>query len=91
MLILLFSLFTHAEEPSASITVTDSRYEEIYFEEPRVKCNVPCSFEQDTSQVFVEANGKHRTWLKAGKVTGIYKKVQKYKSLSKFSQKIQKI
>ncbi len=72
MLILLFSLFTHAEEPRASITVTDSRYEEIYFEEPRVKCSVPCSFEQDTSQIFVEANAKHRTWLKAGKVTGIY-------------------
>ena len=72
MLVLLFSLFTHAEEPSASIVVSDSRYEEIYFEDPRVLCDVPCSFEQDTSTVFVEANRKHRTWLKTGKVTGIY-------------------
>ena len=72
MLVLLFSLFSQAEEPSASIVVSDSRYEEIYFEEPRVLCDVPCSFEQDTSTVFVEANRKHRTWLKTGKVTGIY-------------------
>ena len=36
MLVLLFSLFSQAEEPSASIVVSDSRYEEIYFEEPRV-------------------------------------------------------
>jgi len=72
MLVLLFSLFTHAEEPTVSITVTDSRYEEIYFEEPRVMCSVPCSFEQDTSSIFVEANSKHRAWLKTGKVMGVY-------------------
>ena len=72
MLVLLFSLFTHAEEPAASITVTDSRYEEIYFEEPRVICTVPCSFEQDTSSIFVEANRHHRTWYRHGKIAGIY-------------------
>ena len=69
---LLFANNAGPEEPTASITVTDSRYEEIYFEEPRVICTVPCSFEQDTSQIFVEANQKHKTWLKVGKVTGIY-------------------
>jgi len=72
MFLLLFGLFSSAEEPSASITVTDSRYEEIYFEEPRVICTVPCSFEQDTSSIFVEANRHHRTWYKYGKITGIY-------------------
>jgi hypothetical protein len=72
MLVLLFSLFTHAEEPTASITVTDSRYEEIYFEEPRVMCSAPCSFEQDTSIIFVEANRHHKAWLKTGKVMGVY-------------------
>ena len=72
MLLLLFSLFSQADVPSATITVTDTRYEEIYFEEPRVICDVPCSFEQDTSTIFVEANKKHRAWLKTGKVTGIY-------------------
>ena len=58
MLLLLFSLFSQADVPSATITVTDTRYEEIYFEEPRVICDVPCSFEQDTSTIFVEANKK---------------------------------
>ncbi len=72
MLILLFSLFSNAEDYNASIVVSDTRYEEIYFEEPRVLCEVPCSFEEDTAVVFVEANKKHRAWLKSGKVTGIY-------------------
>jgi hypothetical protein len=72
MLILLFSLLSQAQEPTVSITVTDSRYEEIYFEKPRVICSVPCSFEQDTSSIFVEANSKHRSWLKTGKVIGVY-------------------
>jgi len=74
---LLLSNLLFAEDPGqrethAQITVTDSMYEEIYFEKPRVTCSVPCSFEQDTSSIFVEANSKHRSWLKAGKVTGIY-------------------
>lgn len=72
MLILLFSLFVHAEEPAASITVTDSRYEEIYFEKPKVICAIPCSFEQDTSSIFVEANRHHRAWYRHGKIAGIY-------------------
>ena len=72
MLLFLLSLFATAEEPVASITVTDSRYEEIYFDEPRVMCETPCSFDQDTSSIFVEANSKHRTWLKSGTVSAIY-------------------
>ena len=69
-------LFANGDEKNsdahAHIVVEDNRFEEIYFEEPRVICEGPCSFEQDTSTVFVEANRKHRTWLKSGKVVGIY-------------------
>ena len=74
MLLFLLNIFAAAEEPTATITVTDSRYEEIYFEEPSVMCTTPCSFDQDTTSIFVEANSKHRTWLKNGKVTAIYNK-----------------
>ncbi len=59
-------------EPSLTITVTDSVYEEIYYEEPRVMCSVPCSFEQDTTSIFIEANRKHLSWYKHGKISGIY-------------------
>jgi hypothetical protein len=69
---LLFANDAGPTEAQAHIMVEDSRYEEIYFEEPRVMCEVPCSFEQDTSSIFVEANRKHKTWLKSGKVTGVY-------------------
>lgn len=62
----------NSEEAAAHIVVEDGRYEEIYFEEPRVMCETPCSFDQDTSSIFVEANSKHKTWLKAGKVIGVY-------------------
>ena len=73
MLTLLFSFLTaSAEVPAASIVVTDSRYEEIYFEDPRVMCNVPCSFDQDTSTIFVEANRHHKSWVKKAKISGIY-------------------
>ena len=72
MLLLLLGLIAYAEEPALSIVVSDTRYEEIYMEEPRVICEMPCAFDQDTSLIFVEANRKHRTWLKAGKVSTVY-------------------
>ena len=72
MLLLLSSFFVMAEEPALSIVVNDSRYEEIYMEEPRVMCESPCAFDQDTSLIFVEANRQHRAWLKTGKISGIY-------------------
>ena len=73
MLFLLFSFLTaKAEEPAATIVVTDSRYEEVFFEDPRVMCSSPCSFDQDTSTVFVEVNRHHKSWLKNGEITGIY-------------------
>ena len=72
MLLLLLSLFAMAEEPALSIVVSDGRYEEIYMEEPRVMCESPCAFDQDTSLIFVEANRKHRTWFKAGTISGVY-------------------
>ncbi len=71
-MIYLLSFLALADEPSMTITVTDSKYEEIYFEEPRVICSVPCSFEHDTNSIFVEANKKHRGWLKSGEISGIY-------------------
>jgi hypothetical protein len=72
MFFLLLSLFSKADEPSATITVTDTRYEEIYFEDPRVICDTPCTFDQDTSVIFIEANRKHTTWFKQGKVAAVY-------------------
>lgn len=61
-----------AQEPNMSITVNASRYQEVYMEDPRVICTTPCSFDQDTSLVFLEANRKHKTWYKKGNITGIY-------------------
>ena len=72
MLLLLGSLLAGAEEPALSIVVSDSPYEEIYMEEPRVICTVPCMFEQDSSLIFVEANRNHHTWFRSGKVSAIY-------------------
>jgi len=72
LLLLLFSLFSAAEEPDMSITVTDSQYERIYMMKPKVVCSLPCSYEKDTSIIFVEANRHHRAWYKFGKIKGIY-------------------
>ena len=72
MLLLLFSLFSAAEEPDMSITVTDSQYERIYMMKPKVICSSGCSFERDTSTIFVEANRHHRTWYRFGEIGGIY-------------------
>tara|TARA_Y100001970_G_scaffold293783_1_gene443167 strand:+ start:3168 stop:3830 length:663 start_codon:yes stop_codon:yes gene_type:complete len=61
-----------AQEPNMSITVNASRYQEVYMEDPRVICTTPCSFDQDTSLVFIEANRKHNTWYKGGDITAVY-------------------
>ncbi len=75
MLILLINLFAMAmatpTEPM-EIVVSDTVEEEIYFEEPVVLCDEPCHFENDTSAVFVQANSKHRSWLKDKKVGAVY-------------------
>lgn len=71
MLILLGFLFAVAGEPP-EIIVSDTVDEEIYFQKPSVICDEPCHFEQDTSIVFVEANRKHRAWLKERKIRAIY-------------------
>ena len=75
MVLTLLSLImsiASAQEPALTIVVTDSIYEEIYFEDPRVICSSPCMFEQDSSIIFVEANRNHKAWYKHGKVSGIY-------------------
>ena len=72
LLLLSFLSAVFAQEPALTITVTDSKYEEIYMEDPRVICSVPCSFDQDISLIFVEANRHHKQWLKHGKISGIY-------------------
>ncbi len=72
MLFLLINLISWANEPNASIVVTDSVYEEIYFEQPAVICDEPCHFEQDTSMIFVAANRHHHTWYRQGKVQAVY-------------------
>jgi len=41
-------------------------------EDPKVMCQTPCSFNQDTSTVFLEANRKHRTWFRGGNISGVY-------------------
>ena len=64
LLTLLFLMTASAQEPAMTIVVSDSKYEEIYMEEPRVICTTPCSFEQDTSIIFVEANRQHKAWFK---------------------------
>lgn len=71
MLILLSFLFAFAGGPP-EIIVSDTRYEEIYFQKPVVICEQPCHFEQDTSIIFVEANRKHAAWLKDKKIKAIY-------------------
>ena len=74
MLLYLFSMFALGQEPGMTITVVDSPYEEIYMEEPRVICNPNCSWEQDTSDIFVEVNRNHRSWLKNAEISAIYNK-----------------
>ena len=69
---LLFANDAGPEEAQAHITVQGGKYEEIYMEDPRVICSTPCSYEQDTSNVFVEANRHHKSWFRSGKITGVY-------------------
>ena len=72
MLFYLLSMFTFAQEPAMSITVVDSPYEEIYMEEPRVICESACSWQQDTSDILVEVNRNHQSWLKNAEISAIY-------------------
>ncbi len=71
MLILLSILFAFAGSPP-EIVVSDTKHEEIYFQKPAVICEQPCHFEQDTSMIFVEANRKHRSWLRKKEIKAIY-------------------
>ncbi len=71
MLILLGILFAAASEPM-EIVVTDTVEEEIYFEDPVVMCDEPCHYENDISAVFVQANSKHKSWLKEKTVRAVY-------------------
>jgi hypothetical protein len=72
MLLLLLSLMVGAQEPHMTIIVKDNQFEEIYMEDPKVICSNPCSFQQDASVVFIEANRHHRAWFKAGEISAIY-------------------
>jgi len=60
--------------PKKEIVVSDSRYEEIYVEDIRVMSNgaSASTYEYDNTSVFTYMNQKHRSWLKAGKISGIY-------------------
>jgi len=71
MLLLLSILFAAGGEPP-TIVVSDTIDEEIYFQDPVVLCDDPCQFENDTSMIFVQANSKHRSWFKKGKVRAVY-------------------
>ena len=76
MFLVLLSMFGLADTPKAAaeITVSDSRYEEIYVEDIRVMSNGSSvsTYEYDNTSVFTYMNQKHRSWFKAGKITGIY-------------------
>ena len=74
MLFLFLSLAGLASEPKAEIVVTDSRYEEIYVEEPIVISNGQkvSTYAYDTTSIFMYMNQKHRSWFKSGKVSAIY-------------------
>tara|TARA_B100001123_G_scaffold74689_1_gene84120 strand:- start:13995 stop:14585 length:591 start_codon:yes stop_codon:yes gene_type:complete len=77
MLMFLLSL-VYAEEdtaspwqPDLSITVKDSRYVEIYMEDPKVVCD-SCNYKNDASTLFVAANRHHKPWFKNGTIHAIY-------------------
>ena len=76
MFLVLLSMFGLADTPKASaeITVEDSRYEEIYVEDIRVMSNGKSVsiYEYDNTSVFTYMNQKHRSWFRAGKISGIY-------------------
>jgi len=71
MLVLLSILFVAIGGPP-EIIVSDTKYEEIYFQKPTVLCEQPCHFEQDTSLIFVAANRHHQSWLKKKQIRAIY-------------------
>ena len=76
MFLVLLSMFGFADTPkvSAEITVEDSRYDEIYVEDIRVISNGESvsTYEYDNTSVFTYMNQKHRSWFRAGKISGIY-------------------
>ena len=58
--------------PNETITVVDSRYEEIYVEDPRVISNDTSNYEHDVTVIFTYMNALHKTWFKPGKIGAIY-------------------